>query len=103
MADWWFKLLARTAASGANGSSTSLAPCPTFDRLGRAYRLRLTSMRQPVQEARVAKRHEEEGDDRDDRSRAGRNRDCSPARLSTIGLVIQIIALIRMIIEYLDH
>lgn len=51
----------------------------------------------------MAKPREEEGDDRDDRSRAGRDKGGNPARRSTINLVIQIIALIRMIIEYLDH
>lgn len=48
----------------------------------------------------MAKSRQGEGDDnRDHKSRAGRNRKRSPARRSTVNLMIQIV---RLLIEVLD-
>lgn len=51
----------------------------------------------------MAKHRRNENDDRGDKPRAGRDRDGLPARLSTVNLVIQVAALIRVIIDYLGH
>jgi hypothetical protein len=55
------------------------------------------------EEVAVAKHRREEDDDRGDESRAGRDKDGRLARLSTVNLVIQMVALIRVIIDYLGH
>ena len=48
-------------------------------------------------------RHCRGNEDRGDKPRAGRDKDRRLARLSTVNMMIQAVALIRVIIDYLNH